>query len=104
MASGQTILIGSEQMFVRQVGASALSVVRGVNGSPVSEHADGSSIRALQFPAEVVEATLLTAVDRWRRRDGVARSDNVAAGVSRSLYDPSEDVKDLLAPYRRVSI
>ena len=104
IAAGHTILVDHEQMFVRQVGASVLNVERGVNGSMAAEHLDGSLIKAVQFPAEVVEATVLTAVDRWRRRDGVARTDDVAAGASRSLYDPSGDVKRLLAPYRRMSI
>ena len=103
MQAGQTIVIDNEQMFVRQVGAAVLNVERAVNGTTAVTHDDGSLIKALQFPAEVVEATLLTAVDRWRRRDGVARTDDVAANASRSLYNPSGDVKRLLAPYRLVS-
>ncbi len=104
MMAGQTIFMDAEQMFVRSVSASVLTVERGINGTDAAEHVDGSLIKALQFPAEVVEATLLTAVDRWRRRDGVARSDDVAAGASRSIYDPTNDVKQLLGPYRRLSI
>lgn len=102
--SGHTILIDHEQMFVKQVGASVLNVERGINGTSGSAHADGSLLRALSYPAEVVEATLLLAVDRWRRRDGIARSNEVAAGARDELYDPSGDVARLLAPYRRLSI
>ncbi len=104
MMAGQTISIDGEQMFIRSVSASVLTVERGINGTGAAEHVDGSLLKALQFPAEVVEATLLLAVDRWRRRDGVARSDDVASGASRSIYDPRNDVKQLLGPYRRLSI
>ena len=91
-------------MFVKQVGASVLNVERGVNGTSAVDHDDGSLLEALSYPAEVVEATLLVAVDRWRRRDGIARSNDVAAGARDELYDPSGDVSRLLAPYRRLSI
>ena len=64
--AGQTILVGNEQMFVKQVGASVLNVERGMNGTSAVVHDDGSLLKALSYPAEVVEATLLVAVDRWR--------------------------------------
>ena len=102
--AGQTILVGNEQMFVKQVGASVLNVERGINGTTASSHADGSSMEVLLYPAEVVEATLLVAVDRWRRRDGVARSSDGSADASEELYDPSGDVARLLAPYRRLGV
>ena len=44
------------------------------------------------------------AVDRWRRRDGIARSSDVAAGARDELYDPSGDVSRLLGPYRRMGV
>ncbi len=102
--AGQTILVGNEQMFVKQVGASVLNVERGMNGTSAVAHDDGSLLKALAYPAEVVEATLLVAVDRWRRRDGIARSNDVATGARDELYDPSGDVSRLLAPYRRLRI
>ncbi len=104
LMAGQTILIDHEQMFVKQVGSSLMNVVRGVNGTPATNHLDGSEVKVLQFPAEVVEATLLTAVDRWRRRDGIASRSHALDGSPSKLYDPSEDVKRLLGPYRRFSI
>ena len=67
-------------------------------------HDDGSLLKVLSYPAEVVEATLLVAVDRWRRRDGIARSSDVAAGARDELYDPSGDIDRLLGPYRRMGV
>ncbi len=91
-------------MFVKQLGASVLNVERGLNGTSAADHLDGSSLKTLAYPAEVVEATLLLAVDRWRRRDGIARTNDVASGARDELYQPSGDVDRLLAPYRRLSI
>ena len=104
LLAGNTIQIGNEQMFVTQVGSSLMNVIRGVNGTSAAEHADASVVKVMQFPAEVVEATLLTAVDRWRRRDGIAARSNGFDGSSAKLYDPSGDVKRLLGPYRRLWI
>ena len=102
--AGQTSLVGNEQMFVRQVGPSVLNVERGLNGTSAVAHDDGSLLKVLAYPAEVVEATLLVAVDRWRRRDGIARSSDVAAGARDELYDPSGDIDRLLGPYRRMGV
>ena len=102
--SGQTILVDNEQMFVKQVGASVLNVERGLNGTSAADHDDGSLLKTLSYPAEVVEATLLLAVDRWRRRDGIARTNDLASGSRDELYEPSGDVNRLLSPYRRLSI
>ena len=104
LVAGQTILIDNEQMFVTQVGSSLMNVIRGVNGTSATQHLDASEVKVQQFPAEVVEATLLTAVDRWRRRDGIVSRTNEIGGSSALLHDPSDDVKRLLGPYRRLSI
>ena len=104
LSAGNTIQIDSEQMFVTQVSNSLMNVIRGVNGTPATQHADASEVKVLQFPAEVVEATLLIAVDRWRRRDGIEARSNGYDGSAAKLYDPTEDVKRLLGPYRRLWI
>ena len=100
--AGQTILVGNEQMFVKQVGTSVLNVERGMNGTSAVAHDDGSLLKALSYPAEVVEATLLVAVDRWRRRDGIARSNDVATGTRDELYDPSGDICAIVGTVSKV--
>ena len=102
--AGHTVLIDHEQMFVRQVAASVLTVERGLNGTSAADHQDASLVKRLVYPAEVVEATLLIAVDRWRRRDGIERTDDIASGVRDGVYNSSGDVARLLAPYRRLRI
>ena len=104
MRAGHTVVIDHEQMFVRQVAASVLTVERGVNGTVATEHPDASILKRLVYPAEVVEATLLIAVDRWRRRDGIDRTYDAASGARDGVYNPSRDIVRLLAPYRKLTI
>ena len=68
--AGQTLLNGSEQMYVTaSTGGTALTVTRGVNGTTAAVHAAASPIGVYQYPAEVVEATLEIAQRRWKARD-----------------------------------
>lgn len=99
LAAGQTLLIGREQMFVRQVAARTVAVARAVNGTTAATHDGGSEVKVQVYPAEVAEATLLTAVDRWLKRDGYrgAASDN---GHHPDLA--ARETRDLLAPYMRL--
>ena len=98
---GETVHLEDEQVFVRSKGANVVNLERGMNGTAAVEHADGTQFRLVIFPAEVVEATILMAVDRWRRRDGVGYLETLAEGAQRELYNPSGDVAQLLKPYIR---
>ena len=99
--SGETVFIDDEQLFVRSKGSNVLNVERGVNGTEAADHNDGTPLRLFLYPAEVVEATILMAVDRWRRRDGIGYLEGVAEGIQRELYNPGGDVAQLLKPYIR---
>ena len=102
--AGQTILVGKEQMFVKQVGASVLNVERGINGTSAANHNDGSALKALSYPAEIIEATLLLAIHRWRHRDGITRSKKPTSGQHEQPHDITPDITHLLAPYRKLTI
>ena len=99
LAAGQTIMLDTEQMFVRQVAARAIGVERGVNGTKAAAHAAGAAVRVLAHPAEVSEAALLIAVERWLKRDGYrgGASDN-----GRVMNEALPEVDDLLAPFIRI--
>jgi len=64
--AGMTIVIDSEQMFVRTVTGINVTVKRGVNGTTTATHADATAISFVVFPAEVTEATALLATGRAR--------------------------------------
>ena len=99
LAAGQTIMLGSEQMFVRQVAANAIGVTRGVNGTLANAHAAGLAVKVMVHPAEVSEATLIIAVDRWLKRDGFKGG---ATDTSREVNEAMPEVDELLNQYLRL--
>lgn len=104
VVAGQTLQIDGEQMFVTQVGGKVVNVLRGVNGTVAASHPDGSELKMLQYPAEVTEATLMLAVDRWRRRDGFFGGASSTDVNGNDVYESDGDFAELLAPYRRIAI
>ena len=91
---GHTLLVGNEQVYVRGISARTLSVSRGVNGTVPTSHEAGDAVSIFEYPAPVSEATLLQAVRLWRR----------LAGASDAATGLGADVKELLGPYRRLTI
>ena len=95
---GHTLLIGpaasEEQVYVRGISARTLSVTRGVNGAAPLRHEPGDGISIFEYPGPVSEATLVQAARLWSR---LAHASDTVAGLG-------PDVKELLAPYRRLTI
>jgi len=64
---GQTILVGSEQMFILATPTTKrATVVRGVNKTTAAIHKE-ASVYVMQYPHEVVVAALWLAVDMFKR-------------------------------------
>lgn len=55
--TGQTILIGDEQMWIDSISSDTLTVTRGVNGTMTATHADDSAIDIYTYP-DIGEACL----------------------------------------------
>lgn len=94
--AGHTLLVGSEQIYVRGRTADKLGVARGVNGTEASAHDLGAEIRMYEYPGPVSEAVIIQASRLWKRRDSAFAD---AAGFVGGL-DP--DAVELLAPYRKI--
>jgi hypothetical protein len=47
---GETLLIGSEQMYVSAIASNTLTVVRGVNGTTAASHLTGAAIQRYTYP------------------------------------------------------
>lgn len=93
--SGQTILIGTEQMLVTAISGNDLTVSRGLNGTTAIAHADNSDIRILRWPASVERATLVQAARIWTRS-----ADFEPFFVD---ADVDTDVRLLLEPFRKAA-
>ena len=94
-SEGDTLQIGTEQLYVTTAGTNMLKVDRGVNGTRAARHASASAIRVFRYPAGVTEACLLQAARLWKRKDG-------AFGGETAKFD--EDVRRMLSPYRRPAV
>jgi hypothetical protein len=67
--AGQTILIDSEQMYIKSISSNTLTVTREVNGTTATTHDDNSDIYIYQYPDPIMEAVLIQAMRFWKRKD-----------------------------------
>ena len=95
-SAGHTLLIGEEQLYVREVRGGALVVDRGVNGTEASAHEEGSAVYVFEYPGPVVEAALLQTVRLWRLTSGGGDSGG------RAVLDA--DVRAMLGSYRKAAL
>ena len=102
--AGHTVLIGSEQMYVRSYDGNALAVVRGANGTTAAAHASGAPIDVFEYPPGVSEAVAVQASRLLRRGDGAYAAPSGPRGSGRGAPPPDADSAFLLAGYRRASL
>ena len=69
IAIGQTLLIDSEQLYVKSISTNTLTVERGANGTTAATHSNGAAISRYLYPADVVDATIRVAQRRWRAKE-----------------------------------
>jgi len=106
LQAGMTIVIDDEQMFVRRVNGTNVTVRRGMNGSAATTHVDTSPISFVSFPLEVSEATALLAARYWKSKDAASGG---FAGVSgfgaiRVQAGFDTEIEQLLAPLRKLPV
>jgi len=65
--AGQTVKLGTEQMYISAVSGTSATVSRGVNGTTTATHS-AVSIYAAQYPAQVVDAVLFLASGAFNLR------------------------------------
>ena len=104
---GQMILIDSEIIYVLSTSGTSLTVARGAMSSTVGTHASGTVVQTYGYPGPVQEAAMIQTARLWQRRNsGFANQVGfIETGVIqtwRGGLDP--DVKDMLAPYRRLHV
>ena len=87
-----TLRIGAERLYAVGADGDRIKVVRGVNGAAAAAHLAGAAIYICEYPAPVVEATVIETARLWRR----------GAGASAPAPDGMDaDARRLLAKYRK---
>ena len=66
LTGGETIYVGTEQMYVSAVATNTLTVVRGVNGTTAATASDGAAVTRRRFDRNVEEACVVRVADLWR--------------------------------------
>lgn len=73
--AGQTLLVGSEQMYVRAVsgaGPYAATVDRGVNGTTAATHLIAAAVEVYRYPSRIVVTNYRLAFRSWKTRNAGA--------------------------------
>lgn len=97
LSPGMTILIGSEQMYVRAVTddtQDTITVDRAVNGTTAATHLTAAAISRYVYDPAVVDVTLRIWLRRWRARD--AGADGVDGGGGVGVVAPRESEDTIL--------
>lgn len=105
VAIGDTVVVDSEQMFVRAfASANTATVTRGVNGTTAAVHSSGAAVAARRYPRAVEQATLLQASRFWneQKTGGASVLAGSVGGFSFSSLYPA--IRDLLAPFRQFGV
>lgn len=94
ISPGQTLLIGSEQLYVTGLSGTTATVVRGANGTTAAVHSDASAIAVYRYPRAVVDVALRLFTRRWKARD--AGADGTDGGGDMSVTTPRESEDTIL--------
>lgn len=99
---GQTLRIDDEDISITGK-PSALTIVRGANGTTAAAHLAAAVISRVTYPPEVVDATLILAGRTWKRKDMAYANvlSNEVSGTTSIFRTMDPDVEALLAPLRR---
>ena len=104
--AGHTLLIDSEQVYVKSYTGNTLTVARGVNGTTAASHGGGAAIDVYEYPGPIVEAAILLAARLWKRKDSAYASATGFPETGRmkvsSRLDP--DVQLMLGQYRTLAV
>lgn len=105
-SAGQTILAGSEQMYIKSVTDNALTARRGVNGTTAAiQSAVSASI--YEYPDDLMEAVLIQAYKWWEEKNvgyqGVMKG-GAGEGMVATQRGLSKDFLALCKSYRRNDI
>ncbi len=68
-AIGETIRIGTEQLYISGISSDTLTFTRGQNGTTAATHTAADVIYIYQYPGPITEACLIQATRWWKRRE-----------------------------------
>lgn len=101
LTGGETIYIGSEQLYVSSVSTNTLTVVRGVNGTTAATHSNSAAVTRRRYHRNAERAVIVRAADMWRGvQAGYSQVGDGTIGYSGNV--PYAQFTGLLRPLRPV--
>jgi len=91
ISPGATLLCGTEQLYVRSVSGTTLTVVRGANGSTAAAHDTASALSTYSYDARVHDTCLRLFMRRWKSRDAGADGTDAGADIGTVQTREGED-------------
>jgi len=111
LAAGQTWLIDSEQMYVKDLSASVASVICGLNGTSKDAHSASSVIYVYDYPSDIKQAclNLSTALYNNRTKQGLQSESigdysYVMAGTTLRKNVVESILDDTIHTYKKVRV
>ena len=90
----QTILVGTEQMYVTSISGNTLTVERGINGSTAATHSGGANASQYDYPEPVLQACLDLGKIIFRDRDMAVGTS--LGGANPTMYKLGGDAQRVL--------
>ena len=104
LSAGQTILVGSEQMYITGISSNTLTVERAVNGTTAATASAGTAVYSYVYPSEVVQACKDIARIMFRNRDlGVVSNIGAEGEAITTASNEIDDALGRLEGYRVAS-
>ena len=104
LAMAQTLLIGTEQLYVTDISTNTLTVTREVNGTTAASIADNADVNLYRYPDPVIHACLLQGSHLWHRKDAAFHpaSSQAVSGRFGSFTRLDPDIMQLLSAFRKL--
>ncbi len=103
-AVGQTILAGTEQMYITAIATTTLTCDRGVNGTTAAAQSTATAY-IYEYPADITRATVSVASELWKDRTSQGFQSERLGDYSYTRFSASSNpVNRVLDPYRRVNV
>jgi hypothetical protein len=85
VSAGQTLLIGTEQVYLTAGAGKAWTVDRGVNGTTAAAHTGTPALDRFVYDERIVDATYAIAAAFWKRRESSYASSAIANPVTGTM-------------------
>ena len=95
LSPGNTIIIDTEQLYVRSISSTTLTVIRGVNGSTAATHSDATTVERFIYPADVTMVSADIARILYRDRD-MGILETIGSGEQSIRVRPQVEVDNAL--------